>query len=111
MRTKEEYDEDIELLRSLKQPGYKSKHVKQTNIESDIIALKSLKYDKKRKYPDSCDWRRAREELGLSQTEWEDQVGDIPGEVTNIVCFLSFKDRVRYKLGIKPKGKITYRAR
>ena len=122
-RTKERYDSDIEFLKRLEDEHYtgdrtrdraqidikpRNKRLQSDSerLESFKKAVESLKYNREMPLPPSCDWRTARETLGLSEKEWEEQVGDIPDDVTHITCFLSFKDRIRRKLGMKPKDEI-----
>ena len=94
IRTKEEYESDMALLRKLEDDTqWEVKPAKTNSIEDKHFST-------------SDGWDGARAKLGLSQEEWDKQVGGIPDDTTHITCFFTLKDRIRMKLGLKPKDEI-----
>ena len=93
MRTKEEYESDMALLRKL-----------EDDTQWDVKPAKTNPIDDKHLTSDG--WDGARAKLGLSKEEWGRQVGGIPDDVTHITCYLSLRDQIRRKFGLKPKDEM-----
>ena len=94
MKTKEYYESGMALLRKLNDD---------TQWNTKPAEEKHL--------PTTDGFAGARAKLGLSQEEWNKQVGGIPDDTTRITCFFTLKDRIRMHLGLKPKDEILSRVR